>query len=217
VHLGVADVPVDRAHGRRLALEPFDGTTPERVVALVGRLDPQKGQEELLRVAPSLLERVPDTGVLLVGGLDLDAPYPRRLRALVEELELSDSVRILPFRPDVRRLLAGVDLLVHASVVPPGEVRTEGFPLVALEAMHAGTPVVGYANGGLPELVGETGVLVETGDREGLAVALAALLSDDERRARLGDAARERVLERFTLAENLRGLQARWREAARSG
>jgi glycosyltransferase involved in cell wall biosynthesis len=78
--------------------------------------------------------------------------------------------------------------------------RREGFGVACLEAMAAGRPVVASAVGGLRDLVvdGETGLLVPPGDVAALRAALERLLDDADLRARLGRAARERVLAEFT-------------------
>ncbi len=75
----------------------------------------------------------------------------------------------------------------------------EGLPLVVLEAMAAGVPVVATSVGGTPEAVvdGETGLLVPPRDVDALAGAIDALLSDPERAQRLGAAGRRRARERF--------------------
>ena len=80
---------------------------------------------------------------------------------------------------------------------------TEGLPLVLLEAMARGRPVVATPVGGTPELVtdGETGLLVPPRDPEALAEALRRVLDDPELARRLGEAGRARVAERFTAAE----------------
>ncbi len=132
VHNGVPPVEVDRDHGRTLALAPFGDRAPRRVITLVGRLDPDKGQGELLEVALAVLAHVPDAGFLLIGGTDLSSPYAERLRQRVRALGLEDSVRLLGYRPDVRDLMSGCELLVHTSLPTSAGADTEGFPLVAL-------------------------------------------------------------------------------------
>jgi glycosyltransferase involved in cell wall biosynthesis len=114
----------------------------------------------------------------------------------------------------VEEIMAGLDLLVHASLRPPGYADTEGFPLVALEAMLAGVPVVGYGNGGLPELVGTTGCVVPPGDRHALADAVVELLANDELRADLGARAQARVRSLFLLPASIDALEACLRAAA---
>ena len=81
---------------------------------------------------------------------------------------------------------------------------SEGFPYATLEAMGCGKPVVATAVGGLPEQLGECGVLVEPQSPEALAAALVDLISDPSARARLGADARERVRATFNLEQQNR-------------
>jgi glycosyltransferase involved in cell wall biosynthesis len=101
----------------------------------------------------------------------------------------------------VAALLRRADLFVQHSITLP-DGRAEAFGLSVAEAMAAGLPVVVSASGGLPDTVvdGETGVLVEEADVEGMADAIITLSSDAQRADALGRAGRERVLARFTHA-----------------
>ena len=86
---------------------------------------------------------------------------------------------------------------------------SEGFPYATLEAMGAGKPVVATAVGGLPEQLGDWGVLVEPQNPKALAAALIDLIDDPSEQARLGAGARERVRATFNLAQkNALHLQA---------
>jgi glycosyltransferase involved in cell wall biosynthesis len=128
-------------------------------------------------------------------------------------LGLEGAAELLGERSDVPALLARSDVFVLAS-------RSEGAPLSVLEAMAAGLPVVASRVGGIPEIVvdGETGVLVEPGDPRPLADALGRLLGDARLRARMGDAGRRRVLERFDVeAVRRRHLDLYARELSRPG
>ena len=188
VHNGLAPGVVDRQAGRQ-RLEEALGGAPGAVVALVGRLDPVKGHRELLAAASEIRGRRPDLRLVFVGGPDASHPgYEEELRR-----EAGDEASFLGHRDDARELIAGAELLAIPTVVP------EGFPYVGLEALAAGTPVVGYASGGLPELVGPCGLLVPPGDRDALAEAIVSLLEDESRRRRLGECGRERVAREFTL------------------
>jgi glycosyltransferase involved in cell wall biosynthesis len=152
----------------------LDGDPP-RVVS-VGRL---KAPKDFATLAEALGRvRVPHRAVVIGDGPD---------RALLE-----GRVDLLGERDDVARQLAASDVFVLSST-------SEGMPVSVLEAMAAGLPVVASAVGGIPELVGETALLVPPSDADALAEALDRLLADAELRRRLGAAARQRALEHFAL------------------
>jgi glycosyltransferase involved in cell wall biosynthesis len=203
VHNGLAPGVVDRQAGRERLEQVLDGPAGE-VVALVGRLDPVKGHRELLAVASAIRERRRDLRLVFVGGPDASHPgYEEELRR-----EAGDEASFLGHRDDARELIAGADVLAIPTVVP------EGFPYVGLEALAVGTPVVGYADGGLPELVGPCGRLVPPGDRNALAEAIEALLEDESLRRELGDCGRRRVDREFALDRMVEAMRNAYRRAA---
>jgi glycosyltransferase involved in cell wall biosynthesis len=155
------------------------------VVLTCARLDEQKGHEVLLRAAAQL----PEVAFALAG----EGPERERLEALAAELGVADRVLFLGYRSDIPQLLAASDVFALPSLY-------EGSSLAVLEAMAARRAVVSSAIGGTDELIedGESGILVAPGEVEPLAAALRGLLGDDERRARLGRRARERVEAEFT-------------------
>ncbi|WP_395692775.1 glycosyltransferase [Nocardioides sp.] len=132
---------------------------------------------------------VPAAAHLLVAG---DGPDRPALEARAARSAARPRITFLGDRADVGRLLAAADVVVLAS-------DREGLPMVVLEAMAAGRPVVASAVGGLPALAG-TGCLelVPPGDAGALAAAVRALLADPARRARTGAAARAVVERRFS-------------------
>lgn len=152
------------------------------VVISVGRLKEPKTFVTLGR-ALARLDPGSFRGVIVGNGPD---------RAAVEKALGRAPVELLGERDDVGSLLAQSDVFVLSSA-------SEGLPLSVLEAMAAGLPVVASSVGGVPELVGDAGVLVPPGDDSALADALAALLADPELRARLGAAGRARVEREFSL------------------
>lgn len=159
-------------------------------VAFLGRVVPLKGPDVLLRAVGSL-ERS-DVHVTLVGsaGFDNSAPLSRfesELRRLGEDVP--GGVTFLPFqdRESVARLMAQVDVCVVPSTGP------EAFGLVALEAMAAGTAVIVSRSGGLPEAVGEAGVIVGRGDVTELAGAIESFADDESEVARCAEAGLERA------------------------
>jgi glycosyltransferase involved in cell wall biosynthesis len=177
-------------------IEPVEPAEPVRLtsgptVLEVARLAEVKGQGILL----AALAELDATAVLVGRDLERGGGYETELRAEAERLDVADRVVFAGHRDDVPGLLAGCDVLCLPSSV-------EGLPLVVLEAMAQGRPVVATAVGGTPELVidGETGVLVPPGDPGALAAALGKVLADPELARRLGEAGRSRVLASFSLS-----------------
>ena len=190
--------PAGRTVTIRNGVEPGADVEPVRLadgptILEVARLADVKGQRELV----AALAQVPGATAVLVGrDLESGGAFERELIAEAERLGVDDRVVLTGYRADVPALLAGCDVFCLPS-------HAEGLPLVILEAMAHGKPVVATAVGGTPELVvdGETGLLVTPGDVEALAAALSAVLADPELANRLGEAGRKRVLERFSAAD----------------
>jgi len=147
-------------------------------------------------------ERKPERSVPLVvfaaqGGRANEFKDSPTLEAALARLDRPVEVVTLGDPPvpaaEVARRLREADLYVHPS-------RADTFPTGVLEALACGTPVVASRVGGIPEQVsGETGLLVEPGDPAALAAAIESLLSDRERRVRMGVAAAAVARERFSV------------------
>lgn len=159
-------------------------------LAFVGRIEPLKGVEVLLR-AHALLPNREDVTVLLVGGLsDGHVDEPERLKRLTHDLGTSDQVRFLP--PMHQADLPLVYQAADATIVPSSY---ESFGLVAVESLACGTPVIASRVGGLISTIcdGENGFLVPWRTPEAFAGRIDTLLSDDELRAHLAANARPSV------------------------
>jgi glycosyltransferase involved in cell wall biosynthesis len=122
-----------------------------------------------------------------------DGPERTAIERAVVRHGVQDKVTLLGQRRDVPRLLAAADALLLTSV-------SEGVPVTIIEAMTAGVPVAATSVGGVPELIddGRTGLLAPRGDCVTLAAALVRLASDVDLRARLANAALERLDGRFS-------------------
>lgn len=177
VHNGVADTP--------LRARPDAPGTP--VLVMVARMAAPKDHLLLLRALAGIAA---PWRLHLVG----DGPDRSAVEDAVADLGLSDRVVLLGARRDVPALLAEAHVGLLVS-------RQEGFPLVVLEAMRAGLPVVASDVGGIREAVrpGVTGSLVARGDEAGLRAALSALLADPALRRAQGDAGRATYEARFTV------------------
>lgn len=164
------------------------------LIANVGRLDKVKDQAGLLAAFKLLQERAgqrhADFRLIIVGG----GPEHEALQRRIEQLGLTQTVRLLGNRSDVATLLAESDVFVLSSIA-------EGMPLTLLEAMASGLPVVATEVGDVASLVenGTTGTLVPPGDAPALAEALDTYIADESLRRRHGGAGHARVTARFSL------------------
>ena len=218
VHNGLPPLEVDRGTSRARLPEDLGAMEPAFVVALVGRLHPVKGHLELLSVAADLRDRIEGFRVAFVGGEDPSTlPHAARVRAGVEEFGLGGVVSFLGHRDDATTLIAGADVLAVASVRDERGMGREGFPLVGLEGMAAGTPVVAYADGGLPEMLGHCGFLVPPGNRTALRDAIERLATDRELWNELSSCGRDRVTTTFSIAAMIEPMKRHYREVAATG
>jgi glycosyltransferase involved in cell wall biosynthesis len=161
------------------------------LVGIVGRIDPEKGVDVLVRAMGSLTGAAARAHLVVVGsgGLAPDG-FPERVRAEAQEL-LGERVRFVGRSADVPGTMRALDVLVNASVAEP-------FGLSVLEAQATGVAVVGTAAGGIPDFVfdGDNGLLVPPRDVDALAKALERLVTDAELRARLAARGRATALDR---------------------
>ena len=170
-----------------------------RVIMAAGTLTRRKGFDRLLRAWALLAPDHPDWSVeIFGGGVEYDA-----LDALVHRLGLRRSVRLRGHSPKLMDELTRASLFAMTS-------RKEGFPMVLLEAMSVGLPVVAYdCPTGPRDIVsdGVDGYVVPDGRTRLMAEALGRLMDDDDRRRRFGDAALEKA-KRY----ELEAIVARWEE-----
>jgi glycosyltransferase involved in cell wall biosynthesis len=158
---------------------------PEGTAAIlqVSRWDRHKGHLLHVEALGRLADRR-DWVCWQVGGVQRprEVAYQEEVRALADRLGISDRVRFLGWQEDLGGLLAASDIYCQPNTGP------EPFGLAFVEALYAGLPVVGTPLGGPAEIITENcGVLVPPGDPAALADALAALIADPGRRARLGN------------------------------
>ncbi|HXZ80636.1 MAG TPA: glycosyltransferase [Terriglobales bacterium] len=162
----------------------------EKIVGMVARITPMKGQEIFLQMAAFVAKALPEARFLLVGGPfdDHGAEYLRNLQQLVSNLGLSDRVVFTGYREDVPRLLSALDCFVHPS-------RRGAFVSVLIEAMASRIPIVASDVDGIPECVGRDGAaaLVYPITPEGFAEATLKILQDKQIAANMGRIGRLRA------------------------
>jgi len=177
-----------------------EGFAPGRLmVGAVGRLSAEKGFDLLIRATHRLIRAGHDLQLTIAGEGDARP----QLEALAAELGLGDRVRLLGYRADPRGLYEALDLFVLSSL-------REGLPNVVLEAMAMEVPVVATRVAGVPRLLhdGGNGALVEPGSVDALAGGMARLLANAEARARLAEAGRRTVVERYSFVARMQKVRA---------
>lgn len=173
-------------------------------LAVLGRLEPVKGQAYLLECLALLRDQGIEFRCVLIG----DGPERESLVEKVTRLQLADRVYLAGFRDEVPAWLAAIDVLVMPS-------RWEGLPMALLEAMALGKPVVAHAVGGIPDVVrdGQEGLLVPPHHPQQMMQALARLLGDAALRAQMGANALSRVRSHYSAEALARAYEKLYRDA----
>lgn len=182
------------------------------VLAMVAHMTAWKGHMVFLEVMANLVRQdVPLWGLIIGGSIyktsgnqDYEAEVHQRSR----DLGLEHRVVFTGFCERVVDPLNSADILVHPTT------RPEPFGIAVLEAMALGKPVIASADGGHLESVegGVTGILVSAGETAGFTAAVRSLACDPERRLAMGQAGRQRVIERFTSALQVRRVESVYEE-----
>lgn len=169
------------------------------VVGTVGRVTPMKGSDILLRLARGVAE-CPQSGkpiTFLVVATTDDSEAFTKFMSDREQLKLEKSVIVVKNVPDVLPYYGLMDAYVSTA-------REDPFPLVIMEAMASGKPIIAFAVGGIPEALGSgCGILVENMDIARMQRELLDLASNPDRCRSLGQSARERVAKEFDISRNV--------------
>jgi colanic acid/amylovoran biosynthesis glycosyltransferase len=197
IHCGV-DTQAFRARSQET---PYEKGENPFMILCVGTLHEVKGQAYLIEACNQLQKRGFDFECHFVG----DGPDKKSLTKLVKQAGLSDNIHFHGklTRGEITRLLGDADVLTAPSV-PTRDGRREGIPVVLMEAMGSGVPVIASDLSGIPELVKHqlTGLLVPPRDATALANALERCITDSQLRHHLGRAGRQKVVEEFDLNQN---------------
>ncbi len=175
----------------------FARQTEPPTIGVVGRFNRLKGQAEMVKAAAVMRDAGVAFQVRMVGGIYRgDDSVLRHVEDMIAELDLGDVISIEDAVTDVGAVYRRCDLVVVPSIL------LDPFPTVALEGMSAGKPVVAYASGGLPEMLGhDPECVAPRGDPAGLAGLIRPFLEDEEFRLAKARQQHDRYLEHFTLAD----------------
>jgi glycosyltransferase involved in cell wall biosynthesis len=172
----------------RAVRDEWSVRSDETLIGIVGRLDPIKGHDILLRAVAPLMANSPVRVACVGTGPDA---YRVDLAELASALGVASRVIWAGPRSDMAAVYNALDLSVSAS-------HGEGFPNVVAEAMACGTPCVVTAVGDSAEIVGDAGWVCPPGDIPALRAAIASALSDPASRTRHGIRGRQRIVEHFS-------------------
>ena len=191
------------------AVRQRHGLVGRRVVVCVSRLVPRKGQDVLIQAMPTILARIPEATLLIVGG----GRYEQRLRTLARHAGVADRVVFTGSVPsaELPEHFAAGDVFAMPCRTRRLGMDVEGLGIVFLEASAAGLPVVAGNSGGAPETVrqGITGEVVDGRDVVAVAARVSGLLADPRRAAAMGAAGRRWTEQSWrwdTMADRLAGL-----------
>ncbi|MFD7436368.1 GT4 family glycosyltransferase PelF [Streptomyces sp. NPDC059861] len=191
------------------AVFPPAGPEPQTpTLSWAGRVDPIKDLETLVRAFALVRGRLPEARLRMFGGTPRGGEaYRERCEALAAELGHADAVTFEGRVDDIKDAYAAGNVVMLSSI-------SEGFPFTLIEAMSCGRATVSTDVGGVREAVGDTGLVVPPRDPEAMAAAALELLGDFARRRAMGEAARLRVIEQFTLRKTIDTFRAIYHELA---
>lgn len=183
------------------------------VIGVFASFKPQKNHSMLFRAFRIILDSFQDTQLLIVGdqlygNMAGTGEYHARIEALIDELGIRHRCTFLGNRNDVERIYPACDITVLSSLY-------EGTPNVLLESMACGIPVVAtnVCDNSYVVKEGETGFLVELGDMEGMAGHIQTLLENETLRQKMGQKARDWVVDEFSLSQLARKTENVYLEA----
>jgi spore coat protein SA len=191
-----------------------------KTIFFVGRFHPEKGILQLVQAYARVLKVHPDAKLVIGGstgfGAHLSTPYVQEVEALASSIAQSNpgSVQFTGYLHHDRDLPVWFQ---KATWFACPSIFQEPFGLVNAEAMACATPVLGSRRGGIPEVLGDSGVLIDPEDIAGFADALCTLLGNPEHAAKLGRAAHQRCREMFDWQVVAQRWHALLQDAAESG
>ncbi|MCB9066205.1 MAG: glycosyltransferase family 4 protein [Calditrichae bacterium] len=161
------------------------------LIGTIGRLVPEKGYQYFIESAAALSQELPNIKFAIIG----DGELREDLVSQTRKKNISERMQFLGVRNDIPELIAAMDAYVLSSV-------SEGLPMVVLEAMAAGKPVIATSVGDVPKIIAhrKTGLLIESGDIAALTAAIRELAENPQIATLMGENARNFVEQYYSLA-----------------
>jgi N-acetyl-alpha-D-glucosaminyl L-malate synthase BshA len=161
----------------------------EKVLLHASNFRPVKRVVELVEIMRIVVDHNPKVRLVIAG----DGPTRIEVERRIEKLDLCHNVHLLGIKSNMKEIMCSADVFVLNSTL-------EGMPLVLLEAMSCGLPVITTPAGGIPELVrpGSDGIVTKGFEQDEYAQAILEIIDDDEKQLKMGLAGRKRVEEKFS-------------------
>jgi N-acetyl-alpha-D-glucosaminyl L-malate synthase BshA len=175
--------------GLRKEEDAIELNPEERILLHASNFRKVKRVVELVEMMRIVVDHFPEARLIIAG----DGPTRIEVERKIEALDLCNNIHLLGVKSNMQEIMCSADMFLLNSTL-------EGMPLVLLEAMSCGLPVVTTPAGGIPELVrrGKDGALTKGFEQEEYAQVIIELLENDEKRKKLGKAGRKRVEESFS-------------------
>lgn len=171
---------------KKIKEELFLANEDSLIIISVAELHERKGLKYLIEAIPSVSAKFPNIKLVIVG----EGPERSELEKLVKKFGIENHVILTGRQKEIPKLLKCADIFVLPS-------RREAFGLVILEAMITGLPVIASETGGIPEIIKNTGILVEPENSAEISIALIDLIAHPEKRQKLSTSGEKLVHEKF--------------------
>lgn len=171
------------------------------ILAIISSIKERKGHEFLLHTMPKILEKYPNTKLLVVGSaITGEQAYEQKLKNYVKQNKLDKNVVFIPWTKNVPEILSIVDVLIQPSILPEGLGRT------AIEAIASATPIIVTNAGGLAEVVDDkiNGYLIEPGYEDGLQDRIQELIGNKDKAIQMGLQGRIKAERTFDKEKNVK-------------
>jgi len=197
IHTGIEVQNGEYIHQDKVKIFGFENNTP--TVSFLGELSERKGILSLVDTASLIREKFPQIKFVIAGR---DGGVSDLLCKRLREKQLNSAFRFLGFRTDPLSIIASSDIFVLPSLADP-------LPVVVLEAMRVGKPVVATRSGGAAEMVvdGKTGLLVPVNDPASMAHAIISLLENSKKMKVMGKRGKNRVKKVFSYEQYIRNFE----------
>jgi len=209
IHNGVNLSQFTRYYDAAQVRKEFHCKPDEPLIGLIGTVNYWKGQDYFLEAIAHVAHQFPGLKAMIIGEIGKqnwsyrNRQYFYKLQSLINSLGLKENIIFTGLRNDVPRLMTALDVVVHASSEP------EPFGLVVIEGMALGKPLVATSAGGVLDIIedGVNGLLIPCKDSQAMGRAIIKILSDRNKAQQIGNAARQRVIEKFTVDQQVTHVQ----------